>query len=320
MAPRISVLIPNRNGASKLAQCLAAVCASTYPDFEIIVADDCSTDDSAMIASRHNARLIRLDSHLGAGAARNAAAREATGDALLFIDSDCVVLPDTLHIAARAFEADPYACIGGTYTLRPFDPGFFSAFQSVFINHFETKRPTPDYIATHCMLISRERFLATGGFSESFMPILEDVEFSHRIRRMGARLMMAPGLMVSHIFNFTLARSMRNAFRKTKYWVRYSVSAGDLASDSGTASIELKANVALWCMACLASAFAITIQSPALLIAPPIALAALINRGLISRLFITMGPLFGALATLYYLTLYPLPITLGAIAGLAARR
>ena len=319
MATRISVLIPNRNGGSSLEHCLSALCASDYPDFEVIVVDDCSSDNSVEIASRHNVKLLRLDSHLGAGAARNAAARAATGDALLFIDADCVVLPDTLHAAARAYEADPEACIGGTYTPRPFDPGFFSAFQSVFVNHFETKRPTPDYIATHCMVMSRERFLATGGFPERFMPILEDVEFSHRIRRSGVRLMMAQGLMVRHIFNFDLMRSLRNAYRKTKYWVRYSRAAGDLASDSGTASIELKANVVLWGMACLASAFAFTIGSPALLIAPPIALAALINRGLIAKFF-ALGAPFGIGATIYYLTLYPLPIALGTIAGLAARR
>ena len=91
--------------------------------------------------------------------------------------------------------------------------------------------------------------MKSGGFKENFLPILEDVEFSHRLRRTGFKLTMNPEILVRHIFNFTLIKSLKNAFRKSLYWTIYSLKNKDLLTDSGTASIELKFNVASFFLA-----------------------------------------------------------------------
>jgi GT2 family glycosyltransferase len=210
--------------------------------------------------------------------------------------------------------------IGGTYTPAPEDPGFFSLFQSIFIHYFETKRAdAPDYIASHALAMDADAFRRTGGFPEDFLPIIEDVEFSHRLRRQGFRLVMEPAIQVRHIFNFTLRRSLRNAVKKSRFWTRYSLRNRDLLADSGTASRELKMTVlsAMLCLAVigtwLATGKAFLLWSLPVIVG----LNAVVNQGLIRTFKSTGGTLFAFLAYGYYMTLYALAVATGAMFGTA---
>ena len=257
MNKRISVIIPVYNGSSTIEKCLEAAFASGYDNFEVIVVDDCSIDNTAEIARKFPCIFFRLDENSGASKARNTGARNSTGDILFFIDADCILQKDTLINVNKTFNEfssiqptsgnERYSgiVIGGTYTKIPYDDVFFSTFQSIFINYSETKKGQPDYIAGHAMAIESDLFAKSNGFPESFLPIIEDVEFSHRLRKMGVRLEMHPEILVQHIFNFTFLKSMKNAFKKSKYWTAYSLGNKDMLSVSGTASVELKTNVSV---------------------------------------------------------------------------
>jgi glycosyltransferase involved in cell wall biosynthesis len=316
----VSVIIPNFNGAATLGRCLEAVFSSRYPKFEVIVVDDCSTDNSVEIVKSFPCKLVRLDRRSGASKARNEGVAHSKGDILFFTDADCVLMEDTLAEAVRSFEGLDNAVIGGTYTEVPFDDRFFSTFQSIFVNYSETKKTAPDYIATHAMAIERALFIKSGGFPEHFLPILEDVEFSHRLRRSGCRLAMNPSIVVRHIFNFTLMKSLRNGFRKSMFWTRYSMGNRDLFADSGTASKELKVNVAFFLAA--AFTFYLLLLSGKGILFPALILVFVLNlwssRGLITAFYRTKGPLFALGATMYYTMLYPLAVGSGAFAGAAA--
>ena len=318
----ISVVIPVRNASATLEICLSAVCGSKYENFEVIVVDDHCSDGSAEIAGRYQVNVISLTPHKGASAARNAGARAAGGDVLFFIDADCVVAPDTLQRVASAFREHPGEVIGGTYTPIPYDKGFFSTFQSIYINHSETHAEKPDYIATHAMAIGRELFWErSGGFREDFMPILEDVELSHRLRDSGMRLVMRPEIEVSHIFNFTFMRSIKNAFRKSRYWVRYSLGRGDMAADSGTASRGLKAMAACTTFSLALFMLGLFTGNILILLLPPLPFlfGMILNAGIIEAFFRHGGPLFGLMAVPYYTLIYPLAAAAGGIAGLVDR-
>jgi glycosyltransferase involved in cell wall biosynthesis len=319
---RISVIIPNYNGARAIGECLDAVFSSDHGDFEVVVVDDCSTDRSVEVIRRFPCSLIVLERNSGAGVARNIGARNSSGEVLFFIDSDCVVERDTLSIADRTIAGHEDTVFGGTYSRLPFDDNFFSAFQSVFIHYSETKREKPDYVATHAMVIGRALFERSGGFKEDFMPILEDVEFSHRLRRSGTALKMNPEITVRHIFNFNVQRSLGNAFRKTKYWTVYSLKNGDLLNDSGTASRELKFNVlTFFCVAALGLLFSVSGNTAILQAIPLVCLPNLFfHRRFISSLYETKGFLFALCATGYYTAVYPLAIGAGALAGLMKYR
>jgi GT2 family glycosyltransferase len=319
----VSIVIPNRNGAASLGPCLRAACASRGGRFEVVVVDDHSEDESVEIARRFPCKLVRLDRHAGVSKARNAGARAASGELLLFVDADCLLEADALSAARAAYGDRKDLVLGGTYTPAPADDDFFSFFQSVFVHHFETKRPPPDYVAAHAMLVDAELFRTSGGFVEdSFIGVaasVEDVELSHRLRRAGCELAMCPELRVQHVFRFSLRRSLANAVRKARYWTMYSIANRDVFADSGTASVELKANVVLGAVQALLVATAAVAASPWPLAAavPLLALDLRLSRGLVAAWYGAGGLRFSLLATLYWATLYAAAVGLGAAAGAA---
>lgn len=322
--PSISIVIPMRNSAATIERCLAAATAVDYPDCEVVLVDDGSTDDSVARARAFDVRLEVLPRRRGAGGARNRGVELARGEFIFFTDSDCVVPPDILRKAAAAIAAEGRDClIGGTYTPLAHDHGLFSSFQSVFVNYSETKYREPDYIATHAMLAPRALFTAGHRFKEEFLPILEDVEFCHRMRREGVRLVMRPELMVGHIFRFGLWRSMRNAYRKSRWWTRYHLLNKDALADSGTASFELKSNVALWGLQMVAWLGFLWSGNQAWMWAALacIGLSLALSRRLLAAYFRAgAGISFALGALLYYLLGYPVPVALGSLRGLLQPR
>ena len=311
--PLISIVIPNYNGASTIGKCLESVYRRPPTGFEVIVVDDGSDDGSIEIIKKFPCRLEVLPEHSGASAARNEGARQASGEAIFFMDSDCMLTEDTLETVVRVFKSNPGAVTGGTYTPLPYDKDFFSVFQSVSINYAETKptkRSGPDYAATHAMVIGRELFLKNGGFREDFLPILEDVEFSHRLTRAGVRLLMNPDLLVKHIFNFTLRKSMKNAFRKSMYWTAYSMRNRDLFSNSGAASHELKSNV-LSVFLCLL----LLLAGVPMLIPVIFGVNIYVNRKLFEAMREAGGIPFLIKAIIYYTSLYAFAVGAGALWG-----
>lgn len=317
----VSVIIPNHDGSTTLGPCLAAALASRYPRFEVIVVDDGSQDDSLEVIRRFPCRLLRLPQRRGAAAARNAGTQLARGEILFFTDADCLLQPDSLARACQNLSAlGPAAAVGGTYTPVPYDKSFFSRFQSAFIHYSETKHASdPDYLATHAFALRAETFRRHHGFDASVRPILEDVEISHRLRRAGCRLVLDPTLQVRHIFNFSCTHSLRNAFTKARYWTRYSLANHDLLVDSGTASHELKTNVAAhFASALLLLAGLLTGQGALLgILALVQAINLWFNRGLVAAFHATGGFGFTAAALLYYSLLYPMAVGAGAAVGAA---
>jgi glycosyltransferase involved in cell wall biosynthesis len=319
VAVNASIIIPNHNGGKTIGACLEAALASQHPDFEIIVVDDCSDDDSVGIIERYPCRLVRLTDRGGAARARNLGAQHARGEILFFTDADCLLNEDTLTKASDALAASHSTSIaGGTYTRRPADDGFFSRFQSIFINCSETKHAAhADYIATHAMAVLADTFRTSGGFTESMGPMLEDVEFSHRLRRQGIGLVVNPDIQVRHIFGFSLGGSLSNAFRKSMYWTTYSIGNKDLLADSGTASWELKANVGAYYLSCLLLFMSLITGQWTWWFA--IGAVQIVNIVMNKRLLLAFCDandiLFSLRAVIYYFAVYPLPVGLGSIVG-----
>jgi len=316
----ISIIIPIYNGAQTIEPCLESIFALNDDACEVIVVDDCSRDDSRDIVGKYPCRLIQLEKHSGASAARNAGAFSSKGEVLFFIDADCLLKQNTLSIVRKGLarnQAD--AVIGGTYTPVPYDPGFFSLFQSVFINYSETKKcADPDYLATHALVIRAETFRQSGGFTENFLPIIEDVEFCHRLRRAGHKLLMDPEFQVRHIFNFSFLKSLRNAARKTRYWIVYSLANRDLLADSGTASRELKVNGGSWLATVLLALGSCAWGNRGFLLLPLLWTGNIIVNRYLFRAFLKAGgALFSLLAVIYYTTIYPAAVWFGALRGIA---
>jgi glycosyltransferase involved in cell wall biosynthesis len=108
--PAVSVVVPVYNRARTLARALSSILAQTFPDFELIVVDDGSTDDSAGVAEGFGdsrIRVLRHPENRGVAAARNTGIGAARGNYVAFLDSDDEWLPEKLKIQIDALEAEP---------------------------------------------------------------------------------------------------------------------------------------------------------------------------------------------------------------------
>jgi glycosyltransferase involved in cell wall biosynthesis len=218
---RVSVIVPAFNAAQTIEQCLAALLAQSYPreQYEVIVVDDGSTDDTAAIAARFAAVRVMGAAHRGAAAARNLGARAARGEILLFTDADCAPTRDWIAAMCAAFDDARVVGVKGTYRTRQ------RAIVARFVQlEYEEKyarmrrAETIDFIDTYSAGYRRDVFLAKGGFDEAFpSATVEDQEFSFRLAEQGARMLFVPDAVVYHQHAATLGAYARRKFH-IGYW------------------------------------------------------------------------------------------------------
>src|SRR5919108_6245541 len=126
-SPTLSVVIPVYNGTEDLQRCLAALAASQYDAFEVLVVDDGSTQPVEPVVTAYGCRYLHLAGPGGPARARNHGATHATGQYLVFIDADVCVHQDTLARFAERFTADPtLAAVVGSYDDAPTVSNFLS--------------------------------------------------------------------------------------------------------------------------------------------------------------------------------------------------
>lgn len=195
----ISVIIPAYNAAGALGACLEALAASSVRPHECIVVDDGSTDETAAIARRHGATVIRTERNRGAPHARNLGAASATGDVLLFIDADVCVHPDTLERIRRRFDEDlTLDAVFGCYDDAPHEPDFLSQYRNLMHCYVHRRgKSEASTFWTGCGAVRRRVFEACGGFDPT-LPSMDDVEFGYRLRRSGRRILLDREIQVQH--------------------------------------------------------------------------------------------------------------------------
>ncbi len=216
--PSLSVVVPVRNGGRDFERCLRRLRDSRLADFELIVVDDGSTDDSAAVAERAGAIVVRFETPQGPAAARNRGAREASAPSIFFLDADVAVHSRTLEKALARFQADPgLSALFGSYDDAPLAPGVVSQYRNL-LHHFVHQQGTfaGDIRPVHtfwtgCGMIRREVFLAFGGFDPRLYPrpAIEDIELGYRLTRAGHRIVLARDVQATHMKHWTLAEMVR---------------------------------------------------------------------------------------------------------------
>jgi glycosyltransferase involved in cell wall biosynthesis len=206
----ISTIVPVYNGSKYLGRCLDALLASSYSDYEVIVVDDASTDDSMEIARRKGVTVLPLPKRVGQSAARNSAAEIARGEILLFVDADVVVRPDTISKVAADFATSPeIAALFGSYDDEPAEKNFLSQYKNLQ-HHFVHQEGNPEASTfwTGCGAVRRVVFNTLGGLDRNWR-CAEDIEFGYRMRWAGHRILLDKDLQVKHLKRWTLRSWLR---------------------------------------------------------------------------------------------------------------
>lgn len=195
----ISIVIPALNAERTLADCLAGLKGQTAPpdSFEVIVADDGSTDRTRAVAQEHGARVVS-QSHRGPGAARNLGAQHARGEVLLFLDADSV--PDKNWVAAMVAPfADPtiMGVSGEKKTRQKSLVAQLVQLEYDFKYERIASHSSIDFVDSSTAGYRRETFLANGGFDTGLLEA-EDTEFSFRLALRGCRMVLVRDAIVYH--------------------------------------------------------------------------------------------------------------------------
>jgi len=218
----LTVVIPVFNGQKTIGRCLESLYASTLRDFDVIVVDDHSTDETVRIARSFPCTVLETSLNSGASTARNLGAANAVTSLIYFLDADILVQPDTLARTLRAFESSPGLCaMFSSFERDTVHQNFVSVYKNL-LQHYTHQTANEDS-SSFCggfSLIRRDVFLDAGGFDPAW-PFLEDVEFGYRLHRAGHRIRLNKELQVTHCKYLTLAGLIRSdVFERAVPWTR----------------------------------------------------------------------------------------------------
>ena len=227
--PALSVVVPVRNGGLDFERCLRGLKASIWSDYELLVVDDGSTDDTAARAVRHGARVIRHAHSQGPAASRNDGARAARSELVFFLDADVVVHPGTLGEVIKRFQEDPgLAALFGSYDDQPAASGLVSQFRNLMHHYvhqqgiFQNDSRPAHTFWTGCGAVRREIFQELGGFDPKLYrkPAIEDIELGYRFTRAGHRIALVRSIQATHLKRWTLGLMVKtDIFQRGVPWM-----------------------------------------------------------------------------------------------------
>jgi glycosyltransferase involved in cell wall biosynthesis len=222
-APLLSIVIPAHNRARLLSRTLETLTDQTLPAelYEILVADDGSTDGTAAMVQAWSARdprvrLLHSAVNRGGSTARNEGIRHARGEIVVFVDSDVFVRPDFLAQHLDLHRRAPAPVVGrGPVVLVP-DLRFPR----------RTRRTlSPAYLDTANASVPRGELLAAGLFDERFNPWgWGDFDLGFRLRRRGLRRAFRRAAVAYHVQIPTATDTFAEALRKEEARGRNAVS------------------------------------------------------------------------------------------------
>jgi len=234
ITPPVSVVVPCYNQAHFLSEAIESVLSQSYENFEVVVVDDGSTDNTSEVASRYaKVRLIRQENK-GLSAARNAGLAESNGEYMVFLDADDRLLPSALEVGVKELEAHPECAF------------VFGYHNNIAVDGspLATSHPPHDerdqylallhrcFIRMHAVMYRRSVFEAVGGFDTS-LSASEDCDLYLRITREypvhhhgeavaeyrrwhGANMTGYPALMLST--SVSVHRSQRKYIKRNKQY------------------------------------------------------------------------------------------------------
>jgi glycosyltransferase involved in cell wall biosynthesis len=205
-APFVSVIVCSYNGGRTLGACLDSLGKLNYPDYEIILVDDGSTDDTRDIAEQFpHVRYIYQENH-GLSHARNTGAAAATGDVFAYTDSDCMADLDWLYYLIGTLVSGDYAGVGGPNMTPPAQNWIQACVAAApgGPSHVLLTDTIAEHIPGCNMAFYRWAFENIGGFDPEYHKAGDDVDFCWRLQQAGCVIAFSPTAIVWHHRRFTL--------------------------------------------------------------------------------------------------------------------
>ncbi|MFQ5621764.1 MAG: glycosyltransferase [Paracoccaceae bacterium] len=254
----ISVIMPAFNASGLLTQVLPPLVEMLRAGevCEVLLVDDCSTDDTVERARELGASVLEMPRNGGPGAARNLAAQKAAGDILWFVDSDVVAWAGGAKKIREAFEDPTVDAVFGSYDETPSGTPWISRYKNLVHRYYHQRgnREASTFWAG-CGAVRKSAFLSAGGFDvvRYTMPSIEDIELGYRLRDRGGRILLLPDLLAKHLKVWTFGNVIHtDIFRRAIPWSRLMIANRSVTDDLNTSRDErVRAVMAAALLICL---------------------------------------------------------------------
>ncbi len=209
--PKVSIVVCSYNGGKTLDRCLESLKHVDYPDYEVILVDDGSKDNTPEIAAKHPWIVNIRQENKGLSFARNVGGYAAKGEVIAYTDSDCMADPDWLYFLVGTLISGDYAGVGGP-NISPPAENWIQACVSAAPggpSHVLLTDVVAEHIPGCNMAFFKWAFEKVGGFDPEYRKAGDDVDFCWRLQQEGQIIAFSPSAIVWHYRRFTLG-----AFRK----------------------------------------------------------------------------------------------------------
>jgi len=234
----VSLVIPNWNGKHFLDDCLGTLLKQDYPNFEIIMADNGSTDGSAGYVRKKfpSVRIVENGKNLGFSGGVNSGIRVARGEYIVILNNDMIFhRKDCISELVKTAESDESIGIVGAMLLDALEPKRIQNVEGTRLRgvldllewfgkrdeYEEDRRQYKELIEVEADngLIKREVFDKIGLYDEGFFFSYEELDFGYRARQVGYRVVVNPKAKMWHVGAGT-SNSQFLRFQYYRYWAR----------------------------------------------------------------------------------------------------
>jgi glycosyltransferase involved in cell wall biosynthesis len=197
--PRISVVVCCYNGSGTIRKCLKSLTKLDYPNYEVIVVNDGSTDKTAAIVEEYEVRLINVENQ-GLSNARNVGLKAATGEIVAYIDADAFPDEHWLKYIAAKFLTTDCAGVGGPNLAPPDDGKIADCIANAPGGpiHVLITDQEAEHIPGCNMAFRKDCLKAIDGFDQKFKIAGDDVDVCWRMQQYGLWLAFSPSAKVWH--------------------------------------------------------------------------------------------------------------------------
>jgi len=211
--PRVSIILVLHNRAEMTLSCLSSILRNNFKSYEVILADNCSTDSTQQLLSRiQGAKIIHNSENLHFLLACNQASKLATGEFILFLNNDAQLLGDSITAAVETItSSENIGAVGGKITFPDgtlqeagsiiWQDGCCSGYgrgDSPAAPQYMYQRAV-DYCSAAFLLTPTELFLKLGGFDEDYIPAYcEEIDYCVRLWKLGKKVIYDPKVTLIH--------------------------------------------------------------------------------------------------------------------------
>lgn len=230
--PTISAIVPARNSEQTIGECLRALMESGTPPREIIVVNDASTDTTSTIARQYGVNTIDLSTRHDANYCRNLGASTASGDVLLFVDSDVVLQPGAMQNIFETLRDDAVDAVVGLYSAKHRHSNIASQYKNLWIRYsYLRSHRSVDWIFGAIAAIRKEAFGKARGFDRTLFMHKggEDLELGKRMAQQRPSIVLNPSVEVEHLKRHSLYTLLRNDFVRSQGFVELATNLGQFA-------------------------------------------------------------------------------------------